>query len=708
MSIHIRQQVTIVGMIGFVFMWSLIAACGDPARVKPDPSFEKWREKAENSKGYLPTKKKHAVEYSHKKEKQVVAGSEPLATARKLPSRRITLKLQDTSVNTILRALARSVDLNIIINENVSGNATINVKNARWDQLFAGLLRSYGLTYTWEGELLRVMTLEDMERDLKRASQTHDLKLVQPLQTHIVSINYADEHKLKTNLEKFLSATKDGQPIGSIMVDEHTRSLIIKAIEDDMSQLLPLIDELDRPIAQVLIEAHIVEASAEVARQLGVQWGGLASKQGKTNHFITAGANSSGVIGGDLGTAVNPTSGMVANFPADLTGGSGFTIGYVAEKMGENLLTVQLSALQEDGKLNILSSPSITTIDNQVATIEAGTNVPYQTVSKEGNINIEWKEAVLKLEVKPNVIDKETVKLVIRTNKDELDFTSSVAGNPTIITKKAATSVILMDGQTTVIGGLNKETKQGEDTGVPWLQDIPVVGYIFQGNSRSNKMEDILIFITPRILKDEAPEDTAMKADTGDADRGGETLSASAADAVPAAGTAAPAPAVADPPVVLGQIAAASKETLWEMIRHVYGAYRPSLEDAVLNVNPHIPSPEKLQAGQVVYFPAVPAQLTGVDRTSWWIEVARLADLATAYRYVRDNPDSYPPIRLLPHWDRKNGLQFSILLQTYYFDPETAAEQMAELPAGQFGRAELVSNWNGGALLYADPYLVVK
>jgi type IV pilus assembly protein PilQ len=164
------------------------------------------------------------------------------------------------------------------------------------------------------------------------------------------------------------------------------------------------------------------------------------------------------------------------------------------------LLNVQLSALQDQGKLNILSSPSITTLDNQTAYIESGQDIPFQTV-EDGEVNIEYKKATLRLTVTPHVIDDKTLKMFINVHKDEPDFSQTVLGNPTIITKNAETNVIQFDGQTIVIGGLNKETTNDSKTGVPLLEDIPGLGYLFKRKSAKNGMEDLLIFITPHILK---------------------------------------------------------------------------------------------------------------------------------------------------------------------------------------------------------------
>ncbi|MFZ5569894.1 MAG: type IV pilus secretin PilQ [Thermodesulfobacteriota bacterium] len=707
----------------------LLAGCKDHYRTKPDPAFEKWRIKAETAVGHSPADTTPLMAPGHRKEPPAVK-PEPAAPTREergLPTRKISMNLSDTRVTTVLRALARAVDLNILVNEKAAGKTSIHVKDARWDELFVGILRSNGLTYAWEGDLIRVMTLEDMDRELKGAAQNRDMQLARPLLTRIVSIHYADEQKLKASLEKFLSTGKEGKSVGSIMVDEHSRSLIIQAIEEDMAQLISLIDELDNPTPQVLIEANIVEAEREVARELGVQWGGLAVNKGTVNHFLTAGSRSSGVVGGTLDKAINPTSGMIANFPATMSDGTGLAIGYVAENVGGNILMVQLSALQQEGKLNILSSPSITSMNNQTAVIEAGTNVPFQTVSKEGNINIEWKEAVLKLEVKPNVIDPETVKLLIKTNKDELNFANSVAGNPTIITKKAETSVVLMDGQTTVIGGLNKETRQNTDTGVPWFQQIPLLGYLFKSNSKSDKMEDILIFITPHILKPRpvaaaappVPASGESLRPADDSGNGSPDVTAERPPVVPDPGDppSLPSPipsnansanAAAGPPVVIGQAAAGEGETLWDLIRMIYGTFHPSHLQAILDINPHIRSPESLRVGQLVYFPARPMAARPDGPRSCWIRIDGKKTLPEALQYLRFYPADNPPVRMLPYWSPSTGLGFDILMEEYFPDPDAAGDVLKTLPPSLAERAKIITGWEDGTIFFADPYLVIK
>jgi type IV pilus assembly protein PilQ len=183
-----------------------------------------------------------------------------------------------------------------------------------------------------------------------------------------------------------------------------------------------------------------------------------------------------------------------------LAAASATSLGFIYQNVGKALLAAQLTALQDDGKLNILSSPSITTLDNQQALIESGRDIPFQTV-EDGEVNIEYKKAVLSLKVTPHVIDSQTIKLGVAVKKDEVDFSQSVLGNPTIVTKNAETNVIQFDGQTLVIGGLNKETSSDDRTGTPGLLEVPILGWLFKTEAKRSAKEDLLIFITPTILQ---------------------------------------------------------------------------------------------------------------------------------------------------------------------------------------------------------------
>ncbi len=504
------KNVTLIYKTALRFVFSIliitiVAGCAGKKSETKDTFFEKWKIKAEQSKGFSPSARKHAVDLPEKamKEKAKQEGVSP-EPEKSLPSGKISLKMRDIELSVLLRTLAKAVNQNIIINEKVSGKVSINIEDASWDQVFEGILRSYGLTYAWQGDLIRILTLEDMQQDITRETQKRQMERVEPLLNKVVQVSFADSEDLKKNLEKFLAEKTDGKTHGSVMVDKHTNALILQATRNDIETMLPLIEELDRPIPQVLIEANIVETSKDTARELGVQWGGLYKHDmgGGKAEWVTSGSNSN-VLGGALGTALDPTSGLAVDFPSDFpTMASGMTLGYVTGKLGSHILNVQLSALEEEGKLNILSSPSITTLDNQKAVIESGRDIPFKVTSGENIGDIEYKKATLSLKVTPHVIDDKTIKIEIKISKDEPDFINTVDNNPTIITKNAETTVILFDGQTTVVGGLSKETMSQGEYGVPWLKDIPILGYLFKGASKSKDMEEILIFITPHILKE--------------------------------------------------------------------------------------------------------------------------------------------------------------------------------------------------------------
>lgn len=497
---YYRKSRTIALFLAF----GLLIGCAGQNQNDSSSSFEQWREKARQSRGYSPARRMRSRELPTKKiETFGPLPTDSQKTRKPLPERAITMKMNQADAAVILRALVRSVNLNMMINDNVGGKISINVTDAPWDHVFTGILKSQGLDYEWEGDILRIVTIEDRQRSLKNLEAEQKimekkwaLQMQAPMVTKIIPIDYAKADQMKSTIETLLSQVQKDEHNGAIMVDAHTNSLIVQATPADIQRIIPLIVELDRPIPQIIIEAHIVEATSSTARDLGVQWGGLHYDSGR-NTWLTS--DAMGAIDGITSSGtVDPGGGTAFNFPASI-GDLGMTLGLVAQ--GEDgLLALQLTALEEEGKLNILSSPSITTMDNRKAIIESGDEVPIQTIDQDGNIKIEYKRAVLSLEVTPHVIQNDALMLDIATLKDEIDFSREVGGNPTITTKKATTNVILFNGQTTVIGGLKKDTHQESQSGVPWLSKVPILGYLFKNQGRSKEMEELLIFITPHIL----------------------------------------------------------------------------------------------------------------------------------------------------------------------------------------------------------------
>ena len=339
--------------------------------------------------------------------------------------------------------------------------------------------------------------------------QKRESKQAEQLVIRVIPIDYAKPKDLQEMLKEYLSRDEKGNALGSIMVDEHSNSLVVNAVQDDIDRLVSLIRELDKPIAQILIESNIVEATKEAARGLGIQWGGAYTGDG---FFVTPGGTGGQTDPNTNTQTYDPATGQTgiggqgfaANFPIDLiTGGSGAALGLMFGKIGGNILDMQLLALQNEGKLNILSSPSIITMDNQVAFTENGARVPYVSQSGLSGTEVKFEEAVLRLEIKPHVISHDTLKMEITVKKDEADPVRNVLGNPFIIKKQTKTTLIAKDGETIVISGLTKETTQEAERGVPGMKDTPLLGWLFRSHQTTNTMEEVLIFITPHILKEE-------------------------------------------------------------------------------------------------------------------------------------------------------------------------------------------------------------
>jgi len=325
------------------------------------------------------------------------------------------------------------------------------------------------------------------------------------LEPVVIGIDYADPTKLAETLQGFMTKDKDGKPRGSVKVDEHSNSLVISALHDDLKKMLPIIEKLDKPTPQILIKANIVETTKIVARDLGIMWGGYESGNlgGKESLIVTGGSISpTGSLGG---------KGLGVNFPINPTATATTpmgTLGLMFGTTGGNLLEVQLQALQNETKLNILSSPSITTLDNQKAFTENGERVPYVTTQTTGvpgalpTYTTNFVDVVMRLEITPHVIDGKNLKMTIFVQKDDIDTTrEDILGDPYIIKKQTQTVLIVKDGETIVISGLTKKTRSDSGNGVPWFEDIPVLGWAFKSDSKSDEKDEVLIFITPHILQ---------------------------------------------------------------------------------------------------------------------------------------------------------------------------------------------------------------
>ena len=520
-----------VHWIILLLVTALVATNCSPKReqgAEYDEAIEKWKIMAEQSQGHSPSN-----DVRPESIQQTVIQTEPIdvikpESERPLPEFKVSLRMHDADLVAVLQALSRAAKQSIVVSPSVEGTVNINIVQTPWSQVFKGVLAANKLTFAWEGDIIRVMTMDDVKFDLdldvlRKQQQQEKLAMqqVEAYATSIVRVKYADAAALQPGLLTFLTKNDKDVPMGSIQVDASSNSLIIQALRKDLEKIISIVAHLDAPRAQIKLKAHIVETTKDTARALGFQWGGYykgkSGVNGKNLYVVPSGNVGQGTVTSDTLPTYDPTLGTSTSgqglginlSPSSLesvTTGAGF--GLLFGNLGENILEMQLRALEAEDKLKIISSPSITTMDNQKAYTESGERVPYQTTETSGNTIttvVEFEDVVLRLEITPHIIDNDYLKLSVLIKKDEVDTSRDVDGNPFIIKKETETTLIARDGETVVISGLSKQKDGYSEQGVPGLRDVPGLGNLFNSTDRSNYYDEFLIFITPTVLSEWQP-----------------------------------------------------------------------------------------------------------------------------------------------------------------------------------------------------------
>jgi type IV pilus assembly protein PilQ len=397
---------------------------------------------------------------------------------------KISLDFQNADINDILRLIAEVSGFNIIAGGDVQGTVTTRMVDVPWDQALDVILKINGLAQEREGNIIRVAPIArfiNERQETLRARQTDTQ--AEPTVTQLVPINYADATELKSSLEKLLSAR------GSIFIDGRTNTMIVTDTRRNLDDVLTLVQTLDRQTPQVMIEARIVEASRDFSRELGVRFGGqYAAVTDRTF------PNRIGVSG----AATDPN--FVVDLPAAVGAGSGGAFA-LALAGANSLLNVELSALEASGRGKIISNPRVATLDNTEAVIQSGVRIPYDTTSAEGT-KTEFIDASLVLKVTPHVTPDGFINMKVNvTNNQPNTAITSASGQPSITTREANTAMLVKDGDTVVIGGLYKRTLTSRRDGVPWLSQMPVLGWLFRNDTEEDINEELLLFITPRIIQ---------------------------------------------------------------------------------------------------------------------------------------------------------------------------------------------------------------
>lgn len=432
--------------------------------------------------------------------------AQPSRTAR-WRGERIDIELQDAPIKDVLLLFSDIGRVNIIAGRDVEGSVTMKLTAVPWDQALDIILRSLSLGMVREGNVIRVATAEALDSEQRQAIEQANARVqLRPLQTRLLPVSYATVDEMIPKVQSVLS------PRGTVTPDSRTNTLIIMDVADNIALAEQLVTSLDTQTPQVLIEARIVEARTSFQRQLGIQWGfDFSASPGTGNPTGLLFPNSVGLAGGATGVpvdsrglvlpgaAANPN--YVVDLPAPVGTGAGGALGFSFGSISGNLNTnLRLSQAEETGEVRIISAPKIVTLDNNEAQIEQGVQIPISQVSAQG-VNTRFVNATLSLRVTPHVTNEGAVLLDVQVQKNEADFINTGArGDPTILTNQAQSRMLINDSDTAVIGGIYTRTKAVNFTKVPWLADIPIVGWFFKNKSEADTRSELLIFMTPRIV----------------------------------------------------------------------------------------------------------------------------------------------------------------------------------------------------------------
>jgi type IV pilus assembly protein PilQ len=424
---------------------------------------------------------------------------------------KLSLNFQNVEVRAVLQVIADFTGLNVITSDTVGGSLTLRLKDVPWDQALDIILQSKGLDMRKTGNVVWIAPRDELATREKLAlearSQIADLE---PLRTESMQVNYQKAADFQTLLsdpkQRILSKR------GSAVVDVRTNTVFVQDTATRLEEVRKLLKQIDIPVRQVMIESRIVEANDTFSRNLGARLGfndrtgqGFRVGSGNGVNALAGGSlSTTGFTSGQIATQPPFNESLFVNLPAQgLSGANPGVFSFLLfNDKSTKFLNLELSALQADGKGKIISSPRVITADKIEATIEQGTEIPYQQATSSGATSVSFRKATLSLKVKPQITPDDNVIMNLKVNKDSVG--QNTLSGPSIDTKQVATEVLVENGGTVVIGGIYTQDERSTTTKVPVLGDLPYVGFLFKNNQRVDDRRELLIFISPKILKDGA------------------------------------------------------------------------------------------------------------------------------------------------------------------------------------------------------------
>jgi len=431
---------------------------------------------------------------------------------------RVTFNFQDIPVRSVLQLIADVADLNIVVADNVGGSLTLRLTNVPWDQALDIVLDARNLDKRTNGNVIWIAPTADIaNREQELLQAINDRKELEPLQTVLISVSYANAAALQELIEQASGQAggSDEEGLlserGSVSIDERTNTLLITDTADRIEEIQRLIAELDHPVRQVQIESRIVVASSDFSHELGVRFGVDAVHIG--SNILTVGGD------GEAADLSNPVTdprddglldiaGLPDRYNINLPSGSSSagTIGF-SFLSGNFLLDLELSALEAEGEGEVISTPRIVTANQHEAFIQQGVEIPYEQATSSGATNVQFKEAVLELRATPLITPDNRIQLELEVKQDtvgEIYQTARGGSVPSIDTRELQTSVLVNNGETIVLGGIFQDERSRQQDKVPYLSSIPGLGNLFKRRSNSNQKRELLIFVTPTIVEERA------------------------------------------------------------------------------------------------------------------------------------------------------------------------------------------------------------
>ncbi|MBU3068356.1 type IV pilus secretin PilQ [Aestuariicella sp. G3-2] len=433
---------------------------------------------------------------------------------------KLSLNFQNIEVRSVLQLIADFTELNLVASDTVTGNITLRLDNVPWDQALDLVLKTKGLDKRQVGNVMMVAPAAEIaERERQELETQKQLQELAPLRTEYIRVRYASA----TELFKLFGKSNNGgggnrggsgdggstasilSERGSAIVDERTNSIILTDTADKIDEFKKLIEQVDIPIRQVMIEARIVIANTNFAEEMGIKWGAIGVDT-PGNSLIEVSGSQDG-LDSDPGSPADfffggGTTDLEENLMVDLgiaNPAGSFAMSFLNDNV---LLSMEISALEDSGYAEIVSQPKVITGDKQKASIESGTEIPYQEASSSGATSTSFKEAVLKLDVTPQITPDDNIIMDLKVNQDSVGAIDTASGIPTIDVTELQTQVLVANGQTVVLGGIFQTEQVTGQTKVPFLGDLPYMGRLFRQDVRSETKRELLIFITPKILTD--------------------------------------------------------------------------------------------------------------------------------------------------------------------------------------------------------------